>query len=79
MMLMPIPLQLVVISKVISHWVLTGLPLILISPVLAIILSLDFNTWLAVVLTLLVGTPTLSFIGAIGVGLTVGLQKVVCY
>ncbi|WP_158134098.1 heme exporter protein CcmB [Vibrio navarrensis] len=75
MMLMPIPLQLVVISKVISHWVLTGLPLILISPVLAIILSLDFNTWLAVVLTLLVGTPTLSFIGAIGVGLTVGLQK----
>src|SRR5690606_30285052 len=67
MMLMPIPLQLVVISKVISHWVLTGLPLILISPVLAIILSLDFNTWLAVVLTLLVGTPTLSFIGAIGV------------
>ncbi|MBE4577856.1 heme exporter protein CcmB [Vibrio navarrensis] len=75
MMLMPIPLQLVVISKVISHWVLTGLPLILISPVLAIILSLDFNTWLAVVLTLLVGTPTLSFIGAIGVGLIVGLQK----
>ncbi|KYN86900.1 heme ABC transporter permease [Vibrio cidicii] len=75
MMLMPIPLQLVVISKVISHWVLTGLPLILISPVLAIILSLDFSTWLAVVLTLLVGTPTLSFIGAIGVGLTVGLQK----
>lgn len=75
MMLMPIPLQLVVISKVISHWVLTGLPLILISPVLAIILSLDLNTWLAVVLTLLVGTPTLSFIGAIGVGLTVGLQK----
>ncbi|GAK24886.1 LOW QUALITY PROTEIN: ABC transporter [Vibrio sp. JCM 19052] len=74
MMLMPIPLQLVVISKVIAHWLLTGLPLILIS-LLAILLSLDFNTWLSVVLTLVIGTPTLSFIGAIGVALTVGLQK----
>ncbi|MEF1291192.1 heme exporter protein CcmB, partial [Vibrio sp. M260118] len=75
MMLMPVPLPIVVISKVIAHWLLTGLPLILISPLLSILLSLDFNTWLAVVLTLLVGTPTLSFIGAIGVALTVGLQK----
>ncbi|WP_394127192.1 heme exporter protein CcmB [Vibrio hepatarius] len=75
MMLMPVPLPIVVISKVIAHWLLTGLPLILISPLLSILLSLDFNTWLAVVCTLLVGTPTLSFIGAIGVALTVGLQK----
>ncbi|MEL7290964.1 MAG: heme exporter protein CcmB [Pseudomonadota bacterium] len=75
MMLMPVPLSVVVISKVIAHWLLTGLPLILISPLLSILLSLDFNTWLGVVLTLLVGTPTLSFIGAIGVALTVGLQK----
>lgn len=75
MMLMPIPLPVVVISKVMAHWLLTGLPLILISPLLAILLSLDFNTWLAVVLTLSIGTPTLSFIGAIGVALTVGLQK----
>ena len=75
MMLMPIPLPVVVMSKVIAHWVLTGLPLIIISPLLAVLLSLDFNTWKAVVFTLLVGTPTLSFIGAIGVALTVGLQK----
>ncbi|WED21037.1 heme exporter protein CcmB [Vibrio sp. JC009] len=75
MMLFPIPLPLVVISKVIAHWLLTGLPLILISPILAVLLSLDFETWKTVVLTLLVGTPTLSFIGAIGVALTVGLQK----
>lgn len=75
MMLMPVPLPLVVIAKVISHWLLTGLPLLLISPLLAILLSLDFDTWLAVVVTLLLGTPTLSFIGAIGVALTVGLQK----
>ncbi|GAM57637.1 ABC transporter [Vibrio ishigakensis] len=75
LMLMPIPLPLVVISKVIAHWLLTGLPLILISPLLAILLSLNFDTWLAVVVTLLLGTPTLSFLGAIGVALTVGLQK----
>ncbi|QXO18165.1 MULTISPECIES: heme exporter protein CcmB [Vibrio] len=75
MMLMPVPLPVVVISKVLAHWLLTGVPLILISPLLAILLSLDLDTWLAVVLTLLLGTPTLSFIGAIGVALTVGLQK----
>lgn len=75
MMLMPVPLPVVVISKVLAHWLLTGMPLILISPLLAILLSLDMNTWISVVLTLLLGTPTLSFIGAIGVALTVGLQK----
>ncbi|CCN70440.1 heme exporter protein CcmB [Vibrio nigripulchritudo] len=75
MMLMPIPLPLAIMAKVIAHWLLTGVPLILISPLLAILLSLDFNTWSAVVLTLLIGTPTLSFVGAIGVALTVGLQK----
>ncbi len=75
MMIMPVPLSVVALSKVIAHWLLTGVPLILISPLLAILLSLDFNTWLGVVFTLLLGTPTLSFIGAIGVALTVGLQK----
>ncbi|WGV99489.1 heme exporter protein CcmB [Vibrio sp. YMD68] len=75
MMLMPIPLPVVVISKVFAHWVLTGLPLIIISPLLLILLSLDYETWKAVVLTLIIGTPALSFIGAIGVALTVGLQK----
>lgn len=75
MMLMPTPLSVLVLAKVFAHWVLTGLPLIIISPLLAILLSLDFNSWLAVVLTLLLGTPTLSFLGAVGVALTVGLQK----
>ncbi|WP_076585420.1 heme exporter protein CcmB [Vibrio ostreicida] len=75
MMLIPAPLPLVVISKVAAHWMLTGLPLIVISPLLALLLSLDMESWIAVVSTLLLGTPTLSFIGAIGVGLTVGLQR----
>ncbi len=75
MMLMPTPLSVLVLAKVFAHWVLTGLPLIIISPLLAILLSLDFDSWLAIVLTLLLGTPTLSFLGSVGVALTVGLQK----
>ncbi|MDE1514590.1 MULTISPECIES: heme exporter protein CcmB [Vibrio] len=74
-MLTPLPLAMVVLAKVVAHWLLTGLPLILLSPLLAILLAFDSTTWLAVVLTLLLGTPTLSFIGAIGVALTVGLPK----
>ncbi len=75
MMLMPHPLGLLALAKVIAHWLLTGLPLLLISPLLAILLSLDMNTYLAVVATLALGTPVLSLLGAVGVALTVGLRK----
>jgi len=75
LVLLPSPLPLTVVGKVCAHWVVTGLPLLILSPVIALLLSLDFNTWKAVALTLLLGTPTLSFIGAIGVALTVGLRK----
>ncbi|MGF1730465.1 heme exporter protein CcmB [Photobacterium kasasachensis] len=75
MLMMPTPLPVLAFAKMVAHWVLTGVPLLLISPLLAILLSLDWETWKAVVLTLLVGTPTLSFLGAIGVALTVGLRK----
>ncbi|MBC7002128.1 heme exporter protein CcmB [Photobacterium sp. BZF1] len=75
MLLMPTPLPILAFAKMLAHWVLTGLPLLLISPLLAILLSLEWETWKAVVLTLLIGTPTLSFLGAIGVALTVGLRK----
>ncbi|MGL4601074.1 MAG: heme exporter protein CcmB [Plesiomonas sp.] len=75
MMLLPIPLPLVVLAKVCAHWLLTGLPLLLLSPLAALLLSLDTATWRAMALTLLLGTPTLSLLGAIGVALTVGLRK----
>ncbi|WP_305832060.1 heme exporter protein CcmB [Photobacterium leiognathi] len=75
MLLMPTPFAVSAFAKMVAHWLLTGLPLIIISPLLAILLSLNWDTWVAVVLTLLVGTPTLSFLGAIGVALTVGLRK----
>lgn len=74
-MLLPVGLPQVALAKVIAHWLLTGLPLILLSPVAAILLSLETQVWWALVLTLLLGTPILSCLGAIGVALTVGLRK----
>ena len=68
-------LAMTALAKVIAHWLLTGLPLILLSPIAALLLSLEINIWWALVLTLLLGTPVLSSIGAIGVALTVGLRK----
>lgn len=75
LMLLPIPLPITILAKVCAHWLLTGLPLLILSPLVALLLSFDFSIWCAVALTLLLGTPTLSFIGAIGVSLTVGLRK----
>ncbi len=75
LLLLPTPLPLTVLGKVIAHWLITGLPLILLSPLAALLLSLDFSGWRAMALTLLLGTPTLSFLGAIGTGLTVGLRR----
>lgn len=75
LMLLPTPLSQVALAKVIAHWLLTGFPLILLSPIAGILLSLEFEVWWALVLTLLLGTPILSCLGAIGVALTVGLRK----
>jgi len=75
LLLLPTPLPLTVLGKVAAHWMVTGLPLLILSPLVALLLSLDFTTWRAVALTLLLGTPTLSLLGAIGVGLTVGLRR----
>ncbi|TEW56723.1 heme exporter protein CcmB [Psychromonas sp. RZ22] len=75
MMLAPYPLAWLVSAKVFAHWLLTGLPILLVSPLLAIFLSLEANTFWALFLTLLIGTPILSLLGAIGVALTIGLRK----
>ena len=69
------PLVLTALAKVLAHWLLTGLPLILLSPIAALLLSLEISIWWALVLTLLLGTPVLSCLGGIGVALTVGLRK----
>lgn len=70
-----IPLYIVALVKVLSHWLVTFLPLLLLSPLLAMFLNLTFDMYKALILTLLLGTPLLSLIGAIAVGLTVGLQR----
>ncbi|HBV39169.1 MAG TPA: heme exporter protein CcmB [Erwinia sp.] len=75
LLLLPTPLPITVLGKVVAHWLVTGLPLLLLSPLVALLLSLDFATWRAMAFSLLLGTPTLSFLGAIGVGLTVGLRR----
>jgi heme exporter protein B len=75
MLLSPQPLPLLVLAKVLAHWLLTGVPLILVSPLLAVLLQLESNSYVALIATLSLGTPVLSLMGAIGVALTVGLRK----
>ncbi|BCV64868.1 heme exporter protein CcmB [Shewanella carassii] len=75
MLLSPQPLALLVLAKVFAHWLLTGVPLIIIAPLLAVLLHLDDNSYGALIATLVLGTPVLSLLGAIGVALTVGLRK----
>ncbi len=75
LLLSPQPLWVMVMAKVIVHWLITGLPLTLLSPVLAVMFDVPSIAIPAVFLTLLLGTPLLSLVGAIGAGLTVGLRK----
>ncbi|WP_029062642.1 heme exporter protein CcmB [Labrenzia sp. DG1229] len=69
------PLELVILIKCLAHWIATGLPLVVAAPLLAIFLNLDPVSMGAVTLTLLVGTPALTLIGAIGASLTVSLRR----
>lgn len=69
------PLELVVVTKGLAHWVTTGLPLVIASPVLGLFLNLEPPALGATALTLLVGTPALTFIGAIGAALATALRR----
>ena len=69
------PLSVLVLAKVVAHWLVTGLPLLLVAPVLAVFLGMDSSVTGVLMISLLLGTPVLSFIGAIGVALTVGLRR----
>jgi heme exporter protein B len=69
------PLELVVITKALAHWVTTGLPLVVASPVLALFLNLEPAALSATVLTLLIGTPALTFIGLVGAALATALRR----
>jgi heme exporter protein B len=69
------PLELVVLVKGIAHWVTTGVPLIVAAPLIGLMLNLDGRASAALVLTLLVGTPALTFIGLLGAALAVTLRR----
>ncbi|HAG71369.1 MAG TPA: heme exporter protein CcmB [Gammaproteobacteria bacterium] len=73
LLLSPNPLFFLVLAKNISHWLVSGVPVILVSPVLAYMLNLPSQAYGVLVLSLLIGTPIISLLGSIAVALTVGL------
>ena len=75
MIILPQPLYLMVLAKILVHWLVTGLPLTLLAPVLGMMLSLPEAGYLPLVFSLLMGTAVLSLVGAIGAALTVALKK----
>ncbi len=71
----PLPLEAVALGKALVHWVTTGLPLVVIAPLLGILLNLPGPAVLPLLVSLAVGTPALSMIGTFGAALTVGLKR----
>lgn len=71
----PVPMGGVVAVKALAHWLVTGLPLVLVSPVLALLLNLPGPGYVWLMLALLLGTPALSVIGAFGAALVVGIKR----
>ncbi len=74
MLLTPQPVFILVLGKVLAHWLVTGLPLVLLSPLLGLQYDLSSQALATMMLTLFIGTPALSLIGAIGAALTLGLR-----
>ena len=75
LMLSPNPLMILVLAKVTAHWLLTGLPLVIVAPLLGMFMSLPTEAVMVLIYSLLLGTPVLSLIGAIGVSLTVAVNR----
>ncbi|HEV2007768.1 MAG TPA: heme exporter protein CcmB [Burkholderiales bacterium] len=72
--LAPQPLGMLVVVKVATHWLVSGLPLVVVAPLLALQFDLNTDALLVLLASLLLGTPTLSLVGAIGAALTLGLR-----
>ena len=75
MLISPYPLPLIVLAKIVAHWLVTGLPLLAAAPLIALLLGLPAKSLPVLLATLALGTPALSAVGAIGVALTVGLRR----
>ncbi|MET3106255.1 heme exporter protein B [Oxalobacteraceae bacterium GrIS 1.18] len=74
LLLTPEPLTVIVLAKVSAHWLVSGLPVVLLSPLMAVQFGLPFESVVVLFCSLLIGTPILSLIGAIGAALTLGLR-----
>jgi heme exporter protein B len=72
--LSPQPLVLLITGKIIAHWIVCGLPLVILAPIIGIQFDLDLSSLLILMLTLLLGTPVLSLLGSIGAALTLGVR-----
>jgi len=75
LVLSPQPLELVVLGKAAAHWITTGLPLIVIAPIMGVPLDLPPTAHMALFVAMLLGTPTLSLIGTVGAALTLGARR----
>lgn len=70
-----IPMEAVVLAKTLAHWLVTGVPLIVAAPILALLLNMEASGFGVLVLALAIGTPALSLIGSIGAALTLGARR----
>ena len=75
LVLSPAPLEVLVLAKALAHWLTTGLPLIIVTPVLGVLMNMDRDGFGVMILALFLGTPTLSLIGAIGAALILGARR----
>ena len=73
--LLPLPLELQVVAKCLAHWLVTGLPVTLLAPLLGLLLHLPVPAYPALVAGMALGTPTLSLMGAVGAALTLGARR----
>ncbi|WP_412778096.1 heme exporter protein CcmB [Thalassospira lucentensis] len=73
--LSPVSLEVVVLGKVVAHWLTTGLPLIVAAPLMAVMLNMDTDGFVVLMIAMLLGTPALSLIGAIGAALILGARR----
>jgi heme exporter protein B len=75
LLLTRLPLELVVVAKVTAHWLLTGLPLIVVAPLLAALMNMPSGGYFILIFSMLLATPTLSLIGAVGAALALGARR----
>lgn len=75
LLLAPQPLEVIVLGKALAHWLSTGLPLVIATPLLGLLLGVETNTLWIAALMLLIGTPAIAFLGLIGAALTASLPR----